>query len=211
MSMCYSSCLSLATTALLSITAIAAEEKCPCCDEVARTCPEPDGPHGARRYTRSTARYEIPDVTLVDQHGRDVSLADELGRDGPVMLQFAFTTCPTICPALSSTLAAAREELRGELDGARLITITIDPEHDTPDRLRDYAVRLRADRRWRFLTGRLADVIEVQKAFDAYRGNKMNHEPLTFIRTRPDAPWIRLDGLMSAAHLAAEYREATDQ
>ena len=112
---------------------------------------------------------------------------------------------------MSSTFSAVQERLGDDLDGVRMVSISIDPEHDTPQRLQDYAGRLQAGPQWRFLTGRPADVIAVQKAFDAYRGNKMRHEPVTYLRAAPGESWLRLDGLTSAEQLAQEYRRLTMQ
>ncbi len=161
-------------------------------------------PGTAARYTRSAAEYRPPDVTLVDQAGARVRLADELAAGGPVLLQFIFTSCSTICPVLSGAFAAVQEKL----PRARLVSISIDPDADTPARLAEYARRFEAGPRWRLLGGRLEDVIAVERAFDAYRGNKMRHEPLTFIRAAPQRPWQRLEGFPSAADLAAEVRLA---
>src|SRR5215472_506696 len=94
-------------------------------------------PGGEARYTRSAADYHPPDVTLVDQAGKRVRLADELAAGDPVLLQFVFTTCSTICPVLSGTFAAVQETL----PRARLLSISIDPEVDTPARLAEYARR----------------------------------------------------------------------
>ena len=91
-------------------------------------------------------------------------LPSVLDAPGPVVLQFIFTTCPSICPMMTSTLSGAQGEM-GE--GARLVSISIDPEFDTPARLREYAKRFKAGPRWRFLTGGRDDVIAVQKAFGA--------------------------------------------
>ena len=77
---------------------------------------------------------------------------------------------------LSASLAGAQGEM-GER--ARLVSISIDPEYDTPARLREYARRFKAGPRWRFLTGGRDDVEAVQKAFGAWRVNKMSHQPLT--------------------------------
>ncbi|HVT57120.1 MAG TPA: SCO family protein [Thermoanaerobaculia bacterium] len=156
------------------------------------------------RYTRSAADYRPPDVTLVDQAGARVRLADELAAGGPVLLQFIFTSCSTICPVLSGTFAAVQEKL----PRARLVSISIDPDFDAPVRLAAYARRFQAGPRWRLLGGRLEDVIAVERAFDAYRGNKMRHEPLTFVQAGPRRPWLRLEGFLSAAELAAEVRLA---
>ena len=158
-------------------------------------------------YSRSVHSYELPHLTLVDMDGQETRLADELNRDQPVMLNFIFTTCTTICPVLSATFAQVQEKLGTEADQVRMVSITIDPEHDTPERLHTYAARFEAGPQWRFLTGDLDAIVAVQKAFDAYRGSKMSHEPLTFLRASADAPWIRIDGIASAAEVMAEYRQ----
>jgi protein SCO1/2 len=160
-------------------------------------------------YTRAVVNYRLPDVPLVSMDGLKTSLSSALKHDGPIMLQFIFTTCPTICPVMSSTFSAAQAKLGEHLGKVRMISISIDPEHDTPERLREYARKFRAGQQWLFLTGSAEDLAAVQKAFDAYRGSKMRHEPLTFLRARPGVPWVRLDGLMSATQLVAEYRGLT--
>ncbi|MCA1632281.1 MAG: SCO family protein [Acidobacteria bacterium] len=158
------------------------------------------------RFTRTVESYRPPGVTLLHMNGERVSLATALGHKGPVLLQFIFTTCPTICPVMSGTFAAAQGKLGVELKKVRMISISIDPEHDTPERLRDYARKFKAGAQWLFLTGGADDIMAVQKSFDAYRGNKMRHEPLTFLRASPGSQWVRLDGLLSATQLLAEYK-----
>ena len=158
-------------------------------------------------YSRSLHRYELPDVAVVDMQGQSTSLLDEVNGGQPVMLNFIFTTCTTICPVLSATFSQVEQKLGAERDRVRMISITIDPEYDTPARLRAYAERYDADPQWRFLTGRLRNIVAIQKAFHAYRGTKMNHEPLTFLRASTDAPWVRIEGLASAADVVREYRQ----
>lgn len=158
-------------------------------------------------YRRSLHQYKLPDLTLVDMTGDRIRLLAEVEGDRPVMLNFIFTTCTTICPVLSATFSQVEQQLGPERDGVRMISITIDPEYDTPERLRAYAARYHAGPQWQFLTGDLEDIVAVQKALDAYRGSKMNHEPLTFLRASPEAPWVRLEGLASAADVVKEYRQ----
>lgn len=148
-------------------------------------------------------------MTLVDAGGAKVRLLSALKHEGPVMLQFIFTTCPSVCPVMSSTFSASQGKLGDDLDKLRMISISIDPEYDTPERLQEYARKFKAGRQWTFLTGRLDDVVAVQKAFDNYRGNKMRHEPVTFLRASPAGRWVRLNGLMTASDLVAEYRGLT--
>ncbi|MGH8553086.1 MAG: SCO family protein, partial [Methylococcales bacterium] len=152
----------------------------------------------AARYSRSVASYEIPDLMMVDMSGTEISLRLLLSYEGPVLLQFIFTTCPAICPVMSQIFSAAQEKFGPDLDRIRMVSISIDPEQDTPARLREYARRFKARPQWIFLTGSLDDIFVVEKAFDVYRGNKMRHEPITFLRASPEE-WVRINGLMSAA------------
>lgn len=157
-------------------------------------------------YVRRQSSYQLPDVTLVDQSGNRISSLKLLGEDAPVMLNFIFTTCTTICPVLSATFSQVHKEYGAELKGVRMISVTIDPEHDTPARLKEYAQRFHAPDDWIFLTGDLEAILEIQNAFDAYRGDKMSHIPLTFLRLSSDAPWVRLEGFPGANDLLKEYR-----
>lgn len=168
-----------------------------------------DGARERGSYARSERAYAIPDVTLVDDRARPVRLREALAADEPVMVNFIFTTCNAICPVMSGIFARVQKELGAEAGRVRLVSISIDPEQDTPARLRAYAERFRAGPRWTFLTGSLRDVEAVERAFDAYRGDKMNHEPLTLLRAGPGRPWIRIDGFASPAELAREYERAS--
>jgi protein SCO1 len=160
-----------------------------------------------KRATRSTADYPLPTVTLVRDDGREVSLAQELDDGRPVVLEFIFTTCTTICPVMSRTFTQLQEKLGDDHDRVHLVSISIDPEHDTPARLREYGRKFHAGPQWRYYTGTVQASVAVQRAFNAYRGDKMNHTPVTFLRAAPGRPWVRLDGFASSDELARELRE----
>ncbi len=171
-----------------------------------------DDPHAHHRammqqtgYRRSEHDYALHDVPLVDMQGNQTSLLAQLDAGKPVMVNFIFTTCTTICPVMSATFQQVQSELGAERDQVRMISVSIDPEHDTPARLREYAELFDAGDQWEFLTGSLANSIAVQKGFDVYRGNKMNHEPTTLMRKGQGDPWVRIDGLASAADIVKEY------
>jgi len=146
-------------------------------------------------------------VTLVDQNGRRVSLAELLDADKPVMLNFIFTSCTAICPTMSAIFSSVQTRLGDDAGRVRMVSISIDPEQDSPDVLKAYARRFNAGPQWEFLTGSLDDIITVQKAFDADRGDKMNHAPLTLLRTTPAGSWVRYDGFATASELADECRD----
>lgn len=162
-------------------------------------------------YTSSVHSYTVPELYLIDTHNKKISLTKALDDEGPVILNFIFTTCTTICPVLSATFSQVQRELGSEAENVRMISVTIDPEQDTPERLKEYAGRFKAEAGWKFLTGSVDDIIATQKAFNAYRGDKMNHIPLTFLHSTSGGPWVRLEGFTSAAEVVAAYRQHLKQ
>jgi protein SCO1/2 len=96
---------------------------------------------------------EVPDFALVDQTGKTVRLSQFRGE--PEAVTFAYTRCPiaTACPMTMAKFAKINAGLTGKGSG-RLLSITVDPENDTPAVLRDFASKIGADpKRWKFLTG----------------------------------------------------------
>lgn len=164
------------------------------------------GAENEKKLIRSREKYAIPEVTLVDHHGELVDFTSLLGTDKPVFLNFFFVTCTTICPVLTAGFASFQDELGDEAGGVQLVSITIDPEHDTPEVLSEFSERFEAKEGWRFLTGSRKDIDAVMKAFDAYVVNKMNHLPLTFIHAPGKEEWIRVEGFLSTAGHVNEYR-----
>lgn len=157
--------------------------------------------------SRSVANYTLPDTGLLSSNGKPVSLAVELDTRAPVLLNFIFTSCTAICPLTTAVFAQVQAALTAQGKPFRLLSISIDPEQDTPARLREYADRFGAGSDWHFLTGDAASALAIQRAFDAWRGGKMNHAPITFLRAAPGAPWVRYEGLVDADTLVQEYQQ----
>lgn len=156
------------------------------------------------RYSTTTESYSVPNIELIDQQGTTVSLRELLETDQPVAVNFIFTTCTTICPVMTATFAQMRQELGEAGNELRLISISIDPEYDRPDKLKAYSEQFRAGAGWDFLTGDSADIVQVLRSFDSYAGSKMNHQPVTLLKSPDSASWTRIDGLASGKDLANE-------
>jgi protein SCO1/2 len=175
-----------------------------------------EDPHAAHRAAAAgapgaarvmAAQPVLPDVALADQAGRATTLRGVLDTDRPVLLNFIFTTCTTVCPIMSRSFAQLQEALGPERGSVRLVSISIDPDEDTVEALGRYASRYGADGSWLLLTGTREASIEAQRAFSAYRGDKMNHAPATYFRPTRDASWTVIDGLASGDTLRGVLRE----
>jgi cytochrome oxidase Cu insertion factor (SCO1/SenC/PrrC family) len=93
----------------------------------------------------------VPDFTLIDQRGRPVQRGDLEGKVW--LVSFIFTNCPDECPLMTAEMARLQSDL-AHLDDLRFVSISVDPDHDTPAVLSQYAERFNADpNRWSFLTG----------------------------------------------------------
>lgn len=106
-----------------------------------------------------------PDFTLTDQDGQPVRLSDFRGR--VTVVNFLYTRCPLpeVCPRLAATFARIQRRFADRQDLA-LLTITLDPHHDTPDVLKKYSMLWRAvPERWRFLTGTAGQIREAVEPF----------------------------------------------
>jgi protein SCO1/2 len=111
----------------------------------------------------------LPDITLVDQHGRNVSLASLKGK--PVLFDFIYTNCPGPCLLLTAQMKQIANRLGPKLGTeARIVSITVDPEHDHPAQLLAYANKQGADvSGWLFLTGTPKQVDDEMARFNVIR------------------------------------------
>ena len=163
---------------------------------------------GDKGIQRSIEKYDIPDVVLLNQDGNKVKFKNYLETDKLVMLNFIYGTCTTICPVLSVSFVNLQQKIGSDIQKVRLVSISIDPENDTPRVMKEYLKRYRAKLGWDFFTGRREDIDKVMRAFNAYIPNKMSHYPLTLIRSPADGKWARINGLMTSSELMSEYNKA---
>ena len=162
----------------------------------------------ARGTTIARMDYRVPQLQLVRQDGKTVSLPAELDDGRPVVMNFIYTTCETSCPLSSATFALFAKQLREERARVHLVSISIDPEQDTPERLRAYAKKFGAGPEWQHYTGTLQASVAAQQSFGVYYGDKMSHTPVTLLRAAPGKPWTRIDGFVTPEQLMHLYHES---
>jgi protein SCO1/2 len=160
----------------------------------------------APAYQRSLERYTVPDVTLINQDGKRVKFAALVNSGKPVVVDFIYGTCTTICPVLSAGYTNFQRKLGADTRSVQLVSISIDPENDTPAVMKKYLKNYRAQPGWDFLTGSRSDIDRVMRAFNAYIPNKMDHYPIMFLKAPGDEQWVRIYGLIGTADFLQEYR-----
>jgi protein SCO1/2 len=160
-----------------------------------------------KTYLRTLENYEVPDVTLINQDGVKVNLRRLLTSDNPILVDFVYTTCTTICPVLSINFANFQKTIIEEHGTTRLVSISIDPEFDTPKAMKTYLKRYHAKPGWDYLTGSRADISRVLKAFNVFTQDKMNHYPVILLKSPVDKRWVRVNGLVGTSELLVEYEK----
>ena len=139
----------------------------------------------------------IPDVELVDHHGRSVRFLGDLVAGRTVAIQFFFTDCQGVCPISTGRMVALQKGL-GERLGrdVLLLSVTLDPEHDTPAVLEEHAVALGAREGWRFLTGAKADIELLRRRLGVYDldpvldADRNQHAGVIVMGNEPDRRWL---------------------
>jgi len=148
----------------------------------------------------SAAKVVLRGDPLLDQTGKRVRLADDVIADRIAIVNFIYTTCTTVCPVASATF----QQLQGKLGTALgkevvLVSISVDPLRDTPERMHEYAARYQARAGWTWLTGAKPDVDAVLRGFGAYTPNYEDHPAMVLVGDA--GGWTRFLGFPSVDQL----------
>lgn len=157
----------------------------------------------------TVAAYQprVPDVEVVTQDGRRVHFYSDLVQGRTVAINFVFTNCSTICPVSGALFA----DLQKRSDrGVHLISVSIDPETDTPRKLAAWSRRFRSDDGggdWTLVTGDRPSIDRLLAALGAPPGRPQDHAPLTIIGNDATHSWKRFYGMPGAKQLDAMFEE----
>lgn len=160
--------------------------------------------HAQEAVRRSEQTYQVPSVKVLTAEGRARPLRQLLDDGRPVVMTFMYSSCTTVCPVTSHVIDEFVRALGSDAARVNVVSVSIDPDHDTVARLAEHA-RTRGAQ-GAFVTGDPQSSETVQRAFDAWRGDKMNHDAVIFLRAPASPVWVRLDGLVSPRRLLDEYR-----
>lgn len=154
---------------------------------------------------------KIPHARVVDQNGKELNFYNDLIKGKSVAINFVFTTCTAICPSLAATFRRVQQEARTRGVDVQLISISVDPTVDTPERLQDFAKKFKAEPGWTFVTGDKAEIDSLLKALGAGVTNKNDHTPMVLIGNEIADQWTRAYGLSSPAKIVELIQSASSR
>ena len=148
----------------------------------------------AEPATRS--KMVIPDVKVFDQDGNALNFYTDLIKNKTVAINFIFTNCTTICPPLAATFAKLQKEM-GDRVGkdVHLISISVDPVTDTPERLKAWGAKFKAGPGWTFVTGEKPEIDKLLNALGAAVSKREDHTPAIIVGNDTKDIWTRTYGL----------------
>ena len=151
---------------------------------------------------RSPAERYFSDVELINQDGQKVRFYSDVLKNKVVVINTFFTTCKSICPPMNRNFEKMQEALGDRLGKeAFLVSISVDPETDTPTRLKEYGLRFHARPGWMFLTGKKENVDWALYKLGQYVETKDNHTSIFIIGNEPKGLWKKAFGLAKADEL----------
>lgn len=160
-------------------------------------------------YAISSLR--IPDVMVQDQSGKSLKFYSDLVKGKVVAINFVFTTCTAICPSLTATFRKVQQQLVEHKFDAQLISISVDPTTDTPERLQAFASKFNAEPGWTFITGNSSDIDSLLREFGVAVANKNDHTPMIIIGNDKAGYWTRAFGLSSPDALVKLLTEVSNR
>ena len=157
----------------------------------------------------NTLPRQIPNATVYDQTGRKLAFYSDLVKGKTVAINFIFTTCKTFCSPMTSKFWQLQEELGGQVgNDIALISISVDPTTDTPERLASYALKFHAGPGWTFVTGQKPEIDALLRSLGGLNSAKADHTSMVLVGNDNARFWTYTSGLSPVATLANVVREA---
>ena len=174
---------------------------------------DPAAPAAKAPSREEKARGYFTDTILYDEQGRAVRFYTDVLQGNVVVVNFIFTRCTDACPLVTRRMNGVRREL-GDRFGrdVRFVSISVDPEFDTPQELRKFAVKQEADySAWTWLTGKKEDVDRVLQRLGEVVANPGDHSTGFLAANVRTGHWTRIRPDASPAVVAQRVRELADE
>src|ERR1044072_6028715 len=172
----------------------------------AQTQSEPSAPscHSPATHAKKPEKPKmvIPDVKMLDQDGNSLHFYTDLIKDKTVAVNFIFTNSTTISPPLAATFARLQKEMGDKVGkDVHLISISVDPVTDTPERLKAWGAKFKAGPGWTFVTGEKQEMDKLLNALGAAVSKREDHTPALIIGNDSKGIWTRTYGLAKISQI----------
>jgi len=172
----------------------------------AQTPAAPPAPHDHSHMSKtpeeSPAQKYFTDVELINQDGKKVRFYSDVLKGKTVVVNAFFTSCTSVCPPMNRNMEKIQEAL-GDRVGRDvfLVSMTVDPEVDTPARMKEYAQKFHAGPGWIFLTGKKENLDWALYKLGQYVEQKDDHKTIFIIGNEPTGLWKKAFGMANVAEL----------
>ncbi len=159
----------------------------------------------SRRRKITGPKISIPDLAVVNQDGKKLRLYTDLIKNKTVVLSFFYTSCDGVCPSVSQSLSNAQSEMAERLGrDIFFVSISLDPETDRPESLKEWAVKWQARKGWDFVTGKRAEFEPLIRQFTGGSAEPSAHGAVIFVGDDKRAPgiWLGTEPLIPPRVLA---------
>jgi len=150
----------------------------------------------------------IPDTQVYDQNGKKLNFYSDIIKGNTAAVNFIFTTCTTICPQTTAIFRRVQQLLTEGGVRVKLVSISVDPATDTPERLHVFAEEFKAGPGWTFVTGDKTAIDSLLRALDVSVGDKNNHTPRILIINDAVDYRTGISGLSTPAAIVQVITEA---
>jgi len=154
---------------------------------------------------------KIPNTRILDQNGKQLNFYDDLIKGKTVAVNFIFTTCTTVCPPLTATFRKVQQTASERGLDVKLVSVSVDPVVDTPERLRAFAEKFNAGQSWTFVTGEKGEIDALLQSLGVAVANKNDHTPMILIGNDSVDYWTRAYGLSPPSRLVDLIAEAASK
>ena len=161
-----------------------------------------DGQHAKAALARDggapLTEVDLPDVELIDRHGRPTNFRADVIGERIVVINFIYTSCSTVCPVSTAIFGQVQQRLGARLgEEVVLVSLSVDPVTDRPPRLSAYARRHNAGPGWIWLTGNKLSVDKLLEGLGAYTPNYRDHPAMVLVGDARTGRWTRFFGFPS--------------
>ena len=150
----------------------------------------------------SAAAKYFSDVELIDQDGKKVRFYSDILKGKTVVVNAFFTSCTSVCPPMNRNMEKIQEAFGNRVGkDVFLVSITVDPEVDTPTRMKEYAQKFHAGSGWIFLTGKKENLDWALYKLGQYVEKKDDHKTIFIIGNESTGLWKKAFGMANVAEL----------